>query len=172
MNKKIYYIPLILILCFSIIFVVYPIKTIGLSDEGQSYIDYLAEKYGDEEPAEGTTTVINASDAVDTSDLQEAYEEWEEAYETPEHPNYYTETEPFPEGDPEVSYGWVEGVGYGYVIVEDDTGGSSSHGGSGNGNGNGNGNGDGNGNESGEAIESQPSPTCPPGQVRPHRECR
>ena len=38
---------------------------------------------------------------------------------------------------------------------------------------NGNGNGNGNGNESGETIESpQPFPTCSPGQVRPHKECR
>jgi hypothetical protein len=47
MNKKIYYILLTLILCFVTSSIIYPMKVIGLSDEAQSYVDYLADKYGD-----------------------------------------------------------------------------------------------------------------------------
>lgn len=85
MNKKIHYIPLILILCFSAAFFVYPMRTIGLSDEAQGYIDYLSDKYGDDssepngddtsEPTSNESTQIHvdleSSTLIDEQDLND-----------------------------------------------------------------------------------------------------
>jgi len=54
MNKTNYLI-LTLILCFSVAFIVCPIKTNALSEEGQAMIDALKEKYPEEDPTPDPT---------------------------------------------------------------------------------------------------------------------
>jgi len=111
MNKTNYFI-LTIVLCFSLAFIASPLKSFSYDlnngDDG------------------GTTTVIDASSVVDTSDLQNAFNQFQEQYTEPEHSNIYTDTEVIPDdveidwGEPSSGIYPVEGPLYLGTPVEED----------------------------------------------------
>ena len=124
MNKTNYLI-LTIILCFSITFVVYPLRLVfadEFSDWAEAYIEAGEEVNHDvtdpnfnppDSPSESSSSggnsdsgnnTIDASSIVDTSDLQNAFSQFQAGDTETEHSNIYTDTEVIPD-DVEIDWG-------------------------------------------------------------------